>query len=1552
MNEPTVVPTTVPAPADRLLKIFEFLKTYLDLRYPQVRDIGQQMRVLWLNDLPAHPAIEIFRPGGDPDSISEDDRDVVLRLTRPHLTHSPTPPEAIADWLKPGWQEIDALVEIQSPRAIREPDRPVRMEQFEAAPQRLAAFRRWQSDRTEWLQKELPARQALALFQAVYEWFGIHEREAGQIELLVGDGLLNCPDASGAFNHQVLLQRLALEFYPEKGNPQFVFRKREQPPELYLEFLRLLPQANHQQIARCIDELKQAELSPLGGEETDGFLRRLIYGLYPGAGDVLAAPDQPAGDRPTIRRAPVIFLRQRRSGVENVFDLVREDIGRRTEFSAALMQIVGLPSRPSGEAPESRPAPAPGRLEADILLSKPANREQLEIARQLARRDCVVVQGPPGTGKTHTIANLLGHLLAQGKRVLVTAHTPKALRVLRQKVVEPLQPLCISVLQNDRQSQEELQQSVRQISLRLAQDEQVLEHEAQRVQRERERIMAGLSQARARLLEARQDELRPVRIGAKELRPVEAAKRVKRGEGIEDWIPGPVHLGGDLPVSPAEVAALYHTNARIKLHDERELNARRPEVAALPLPKTFRELIHEIRVLSTHDLRYRQEFWHGTGGPEGMAEFDGMLSRATQAIEFLRDGVPWQLEAVQAGRDGNGARQVWTSLLDLIENSWREIQECHVFIMTHGPEVEDPRPPRELIPIVDEIIEHIEAGKTFGGLTKLTKSHWHQLIAAVRVGNRRPSLKEPAHFRAVRALLRVQVIRQDLVERWARQMSSLGGPQPAELTDQPEKVAHGFMPTIQNSLEWHESTWLALEADFQRLGFDWQGYLESTPPETGTNAELRRLRNAVVGELETILKARAGWLRQKYLEIIWAAWLAVLPEAGPAEALVTEQLRRALQEASPADYELAYEELVRLKNLEPDMETRRALLARLQAGAPAWASAVENRHPAHARPEPPGDPALAWEWRQLHDELERRAMISLEELHQQIEELNRELMKATAQLVEKRTWAGLIRQTSPEQQHALKSYALTRNKLSKTGAGVRDAELRAAARKELTVARGAVPVWIMPLNEVADSFDPRTTRFDVVIIDEASQCDPTAMFALYLGRQAVIVGDDEQVTPVAVGVDMKEVEELIDIHLPKDFPARQHYDGTTSIYELAQVSFGGVIRLVEHFRCAPDIIAFSNHLSYKGEIKPLREAGTIKLAPHVIPCRIPWTGGSRNEESNATEAEAVASLICAALEQPEYALNEDGRPMSFGVVSLVGDRQAMKVDAILRQRIEPAEYKRRQILCGDSAQFQGDERDVIFLSVVDAPPAEPPHPLRQEGPKKIFKKRFNVAASRARDQMWVVHSLDHEVDLKPDDYRRRLIEHALAPAACEGAAGGRSEPPESAFEKRVLAHLTAANYAVLPRFKVGNCHIDLAVVGGGRRLAVECDGERDLDPEQLQADMERQAVLERLGWQFIRVRASVFFRDESRAMQPVYQRLEELGITPAATPAIPETPVEENELVQRVVRRAEALRAEWRETKRPAEPARRSEPAGNGNGAAPRPRRVRPSRPRPAALAA
>lgn len=136
------------------------------------------------------------------------------------------------------------------------------------------------------------------------------------------------------------------------------------------------------------------------------------------------------------------------------------------------------------------------------------------------------------------------------------------------------------------------------------------------------------------------------------------------------------------------------------------------------------------------------------------------------------------------------------------------------------------------------------------------------------------------------------------------------------------------------------------------------------------------------------------------------------------------------------------------------------------------------------------------------------------------------------------------------------------------------------------------------------------------------------------------------------------------------------------------------------------------------------------------------------------------------------------------------------------------------------------------------------------------------------------------------------------------------ERTESIFEERVLRRLMEAHYNVLPQFHVGAYRIDLVVTGNGRRLAVECDGERYHGPEKLQEDAERQAILERLGWKFVRIRGSLFFRDEDRALKPMFGRLAELNITPELEPAASK-PSAKAEIVERVIRRARELRALW-----------------------------------------
>jgi very-short-patch-repair endonuclease len=151
----------------------------------------------------------------------------------------------------------------------------------------------------------------------------------------------------------------------------------------------------------------------------------------------------------------------------------------------------------------------------------------------------------------------------------------------------------------------------------------------------------------------------------------------------------------------------------------------------------------------------------------------------------------------------------------------------------------------------------------------------------------------------------------------------------------------------------------------------------------------------------------------------------------------------------------------------------------------------------------------------------------------------------------------------------------------------------------------------------------------------------------------------------------------------------------------------------------------------------------------------------------------------------------------------------------------------------------------------------------------------------------------------------------------------KMDPDTEAFEGAVLHRLVERGYKVQAKVSVGAYRIALVVVGGNRRLAVECDGDNFPDQERLRENMERQAILERLGWKFVRVRGSLFFRDPERALAPIFRRLEELGIRPESPAATAETPARDrSRLEARVIRQAEELRHSWNVELDPGTPAR------------------------------
>jgi len=365
-------------------------------------------------------------------------------------------------------------------------------------------------------------------------------------------------------------------------------------------------------------------------------------------------------------------------------------------------------------------------------------------------------------------------------------------------------------------------------------------------------------------------------------------------------------------------------------------------------------------------------------------------------------------------------------------------------------------------------------------------------------------------------------------------------------------------------------------------------------------------------------------------------------------------------------------------------------------------------------------------------------------------------------------------------------------------------------------------------------------------------------------------------------------------------PNRMLYDGKTSVYDLAEQSFGETIRLVEHFRCVPNIIQFSNLLSYNGEIKPLRESSSSPFEEHLIVHRVDT--GSNLNKVNKNEAIEIASLIAAMTETKEYS------KATIGVISLLGQEQAVVIDTTLQKYLRPEIYQGHGILCGNASQFQGDERDVILISMVDTCD-EPPLRMRQT---EDFKKSYNVAASRARDQLWIIHSLNPATDLKPGDLRLRLIQHAENPQSITNALETASLKAESPFERMVMADLIQAGFRVTPQWEVGAYRIDMIIEGKNNRIALECDGDRFHPPEKLADDIQRQLVLERLGWKFIRIRGTEYFRDPKKAMNRVFGELAALGIEklgPAGDSAV--GVVGPSELRKRILNRAFQLREQW-----------------------------------------
>ena len=1478
----------------KIRQLYQFLKEANQLRFRPVRVLSDQPKVVRLADMPNHQSMQLFRPVRTDNA--QEVPDTLLRVGRPLLTKCPTPPTSIVTWLLPSWDDPTKNVAVAESQNASDGEGQTITIRFDGEPQRVADFNAWSERRNAWVEPELNARKAMSFFEVFYDIYSAIEKDGEDLELLVADGHFIWSAVSGIdgvvpVHHPILLKRIELRFDPDI--PQFTAHETDRESELYGSLFIDLQDIAPTAIRNRKTELERAGFHPMGWDDTSAFLRAFIQTVSPTSGEYL---DDIPRDGPTVTprlyRDMVLVLRKRVAGIANAVDAIIDDIDHKTVFPPSLAQITGTVTEwenagLGGGDGEGNACGLTGipPSDDDILLAKEANDEQLQIIRRLEHSGSVIVQGPPGTGKTHTIGNLIGHLLAQGKSILVTAQTAKALRVVRDQVPQMLRPLAVSVLGSDQDARRQLESSIGSITERLTGDTaESLLHKAQEFEAERRNLLTQTKQLTHKLREALENEYREIVVDERHFTPSDAARFVSANHDAHSWIPSPVKLGARLSLSEQEQVRLYALGASYTAEEEQDARHPLPELATLPSERQFQVMVSEYKHLTTIDLTPGADRWlPGERSSEPLIKISNDLG--SEFSDDLRRQ-SWRPYAIVAGIHGGTEREVWERLIANIELA-AEANAKHALVLHHRPCLSEALAIHKQRQIAAEICEHIDGGGKIGFLQLATRSEWRQFIKTTSVTAGQPNHRD--HFEALGHLAEIEYLRASLELPWNSMIGQYIQQPFNSLGSAPELACRALIPEIRRCLDWPVTIWVPLSDRLKAEGLKLYELVAAFPREASQISEYLVIEKLATTVLPVLLEKEIGrrTLRECEAGFSQLSNLATQVDPTSPDSGVIGRIVAAVRSRDPEAYAAALHYARRLHAIKPLVAERDSLVETLSLVAPGWAAQVTHRVPPHHEGKSPGDVVTAWTWRQLHDTLIERDKLDAHDLQRQIDRTRETLRQMTEWLIDAKAWGKQLERLQVDHsiRQALVGWLDTSKRLVSTRQLDRRHALLSDARRLMKKCANAVPVWIMPISIMAESFDPAITRFDVVIIDEASQADLNALIPLYLGKQIIVVGDHEQVTPLGVGKGTVILDNLRKSML-QDIPNAHLFDNMSSIYDIGRQSFGDAIRLVEHFRCVPEIIGFSNQLSYEGKIKPLRESNSTDIKPACVGRRVE---GIRDGDTNKGEARQIIDTIKAMIQHPKYAFK------TVGIISMLGEPQALLIQSMLHKEIPGVEIEKRRIQAGISGEFQGDERDIMFLSMVDSASSEGPLRATGEGAFELTKKRYNVAASRARDQMWVMHSFDPDLHLKSTDLRLKLFQHIRDPLASIRAFNQEVGKTESPFEREVLKRLTDAGYRVKSQWQVGYYRIDMVVEGAGKRLAVECDGDRYHPMEKLADDMDRQSILERLGWEFVRIRGSAFFRNPELAIRPVFDRLGELQIPPEAN--IDQAPVSDMTLI-------------------------------------------------------
>jgi hypothetical protein len=462
---------------DKAGRLLTYLTELERIKTKVVRSVDDYQNILWLSDIPRDSDYCFTQAWGRNEEYDNDTWIEIRKYKEPVLEGVPTKCKQWVDWESlRNTEDIPELLEsIVIQEEIENPDAELddpESEEFITV-NKTIYLKDYPEVSEEWEQfvdsKWIPwaeLHQKWQLVQKVYaELFSIHQEQqklGEQYELVLGLGLLSWRTPSGLIiKRHFITAKALLEFDAKVG--KFTVIPAVEGAEIEPEFDMLDPEDQPPNLRQTIiDGLKNANDDPWDYSSVEPLLKVIANSLADkGQGEYFDSlgKQKKISEKPVVEYAPALILRKRSiKGILQTLKTIKDQIDSGIKIPSEFLDL--LETNNSKENDEPFDESTNSDIPQTIYFPKPYNDEQFEIIRRLQAKKGVLVQGPPGTGKSHTIANLVCHYLANGKRILVTAKTPRALKVLYKQMPEQIRPLCVSLLGSGLEEKQSLEESV------------------------------------------------------------------------------------------------------------------------------------------------------------------------------------------------------------------------------------------------------------------------------------------------------------------------------------------------------------------------------------------------------------------------------------------------------------------------------------------------------------------------------------------------------------------------------------------------------------------------------------------------------------------------------------------------------------------------------------------------------------------------------------------------------------------------------------------------------------------------------------------------------------------------------------------------------------------------------------------------------------------------------------------------------------------------------------------------------------------------------------